>query len=106
VLKGISSPEIRLSFLNRLGAKLLFWEPDHLTTVWTDFGAPGLASKGKQSHVCGCPLQEGGQLMKSQISVHDRATLASEIAALAEATLADLKRRWRVLYGTEAAAAH
>jgi hypothetical protein len=39
--------------------------------------------------------------MKSKISVHDRATLASEIAALAEATLADLKSRWRVLYGTE-----
>ena len=39
--------------------------------------------------------------MKSKISVHDRATLASEIAALADATLADLKSRWRVLYGTE-----
>ena len=39
--------------------------------------------------------------MKSKISVHDRATLASEIAALADATPADLKSRWRVLYGTE-----
>ena len=39
--------------------------------------------------------------MKSKIPVHDRATLASEIAALAEATLADLKSRWRVLYDTE-----
>ena len=39
--------------------------------------------------------------MKSKISVHDRATLASEIAALAGATLADLKSRWRLLYGTE-----
>jgi len=39
--------------------------------------------------------------VKSKISVHDRATLASEIAVLAEATLADLKSRWRVLYGTE-----
>ena len=39
--------------------------------------------------------------MKSKISIHYRATLASEIAALAEATLADLKSRWRVLYGTE-----
>ena len=37
--------------------------------------------------------------MKSKISVHDRETLASGIAALAEATLADLKSRWRVLYG-------
>ena len=39
--------------------------------------------------------------MKSKISVHDRATLASEIASLAEATPADLKSRWRVLYSTE-----
>ena len=39
--------------------------------------------------------------MKSKISVHYRATLASEIAALAEATSADLKIRWRVLYSTE-----
>src|SRR6266851_3258470 len=38
--------------------------------------------------------------MKSKISVGDRATLASEIAALAEATRTDLKSR-RVLYGTE-----
>jgi hypothetical protein len=30
--------------------------------------------------------QEGGQSMKSKISVGDRATLASEIATLAEAT--------------------
>ena len=44
--------------------------------------------------------------MKSKISVGDRATLASEIATLAEATPADLKSRWRVLYGTETAAAH
>jgi hypothetical protein len=39
--------------------------------------------------------------MKGKISVGDRATLASEIATLAKATPADLKRRWRVLYGTE-----
>ena len=39
--------------------------------------------------------------MKSKISVHDRATLASEIASLAEATPADPKSRWRVLYSTE-----
>jgi len=39
--------------------------------------------------------------MKSKISEGNRATLASEIATLAEATLADLKRRWRELYGTE-----
>jgi hypothetical protein len=39
--------------------------------------------------------------MKSKISVSDRATLATEIASLAEAILADLKSRWRVLYGTE-----
>ena len=39
--------------------------------------------------------------MKSKISVGDPATLASEIAALAEATRTDLKSRWRVLYGTE-----
>jgi hypothetical protein len=38
--------------------------------------------------------------MKSKISVGDRATLASEIATLTEATPADLKSRWRVLYGT------
>ena len=35
--------------------------------------------------------------MKSKISVGDRATLASEIATLTEATPADLKSRWRVL---------
>jgi len=39
--------------------------------------------------------------MKGKISVGDRATPASEIAALAEATPVDLKCRWRVLYGTE-----
>jgi hypothetical protein len=39
--------------------------------------------------------------MKSKISVHDQATLASEIAALAEATPASLKSRWCVFYGTE-----
>jgi hypothetical protein len=40
--------------------------------------------------------------MKSKISLGDRTSLASEIAALAEATTADLKSRWRVLYGVEA----
>jgi hypothetical protein len=39
--------------------------------------------------------------MKSQISPSDRANLASAIAALAEAPTADLKSRWRVLYGAE-----
>ena len=39
--------------------------------------------------------------MKSKISTSDRASLASEIAALAKATSADLKSRWRVLYGAE-----
>ena len=39
--------------------------------------------------------------MKSKISLSDRANLASEIAALAEATTAELKRRWRVLYDAE-----
>src|SRR6266702_3094855 len=38
---------------------------------------------------------------KGKISVGDRATLASEIATLPDATPADLKSRWRVLYGTE-----
>jgi len=45
--------------------------------------------------------REGGQPMKSKISVGDEANLASEIATLAEATLADLKSRWRVLYSAE-----
>ena len=39
--------------------------------------------------------------MKSKISEGNRATLASEIATLTEATPADLKSRWRVLYGAE-----
>jgi Protein of unknown function (DUF2924) len=39
--------------------------------------------------------------MKSKISVKDPAALAREIAALSEATPADLKCRWRALYGTE-----
>jgi hypothetical protein len=39
--------------------------------------------------------------MKSQISLCDRASLASEIAALAEVTTAELKRRWRLLYDTD-----
>src|ERR1700738_325978 len=39
--------------------------------------------------------------MKYKISQSDRASLASEIAALAEATTAELKRRWRVLYDAE-----
>jgi Protein of unknown function (DUF2924) len=42
--------------------------------------------------------------MKSKISPSDRAGLASEIAALAEATTAELKRRWRLLYDTDAPA--
>ncbi len=39
--------------------------------------------------------------MKSRISVSDPAALAREIAALTEATPADLKSRWRALYGAE-----
>jgi hypothetical protein len=39
--------------------------------------------------------------MKRKISPSDRASLASEIATLTEATTADLKRRWRLLYGTD-----
>ena len=39
--------------------------------------------------------------MKSKITLSDRAGLTSEIAALAEVTTAELKRRWRVLYGAE-----
>ena len=66
-----------------------------------DFGPAGLASEAKQSNVYELSAQEAGQPMKSKISVHYRATLASEIAALAEATSADLKSRWRVLYSTE-----
>ena len=42
--------------------------------------------------------------MKSKIALSDRASLASEIAALAEATTAELKRRWRLLYDTDAPA--
>ena len=38
--------------------------------------------------------------MKSRISLTDRANLATDIAALAEATTANLKSRWRLLYGT------
>jgi Protein of unknown function (DUF2924) len=39
--------------------------------------------------------------MKRKISASDPAALTSEIAALAKATLADLKSRWRALCGTE-----
>ena len=39
--------------------------------------------------------------MKSKFSASNPATLASEIAALAGATLADLTSRWRALYDTE-----
>ncbi len=39
--------------------------------------------------------------MKSKISIRDTAALAREIAALSEANPADLKGRWRALYGTE-----
>jgi Protein of unknown function (DUF2924) len=39
--------------------------------------------------------------MKGKISIRDHASLASEIAALAEATTMDLKSRWRVVYSTE-----
>ncbi len=39
--------------------------------------------------------------MKSKISASDPAALGREIAALPDATAADLKRRWRALYGTE-----
>jgi len=39
--------------------------------------------------------------MKSKISLSDRVSLANEIAALAEATTADLKSRWLALYGAE-----
>jgi Protein of unknown function (DUF2924) len=39
--------------------------------------------------------------MKRKISATDPATLAREIAALRGATAADLKSRWRALYGTE-----
>jgi hypothetical protein len=39
--------------------------------------------------------------MKSKISATTPKILADEIAALSEATPADLKSRWRALYGTE-----
>lgn len=39
--------------------------------------------------------------MKRKNSATEPATLADEIAALREATAADLKSRWRALYGTE-----
>ena len=39
--------------------------------------------------------------MKHKISATDPATLAHEIAALSEATPADLKLRWRELYATK-----
>ena len=42
--------------------------------------------------------------MKSKIPLSDRTSLTSEIASLAEATTAELKRRWRLLYGTDAPA--
>lgn len=39
--------------------------------------------------------------MKSKISATDPKTPVDEIGALSEATTADLKNRWRLLYGTE-----
>jgi hypothetical protein len=39
--------------------------------------------------------------VRRKISATNPAALADEIAALADATRADLKSRWRVLYGTE-----
>ena len=45
--------------------------------------------------------REGGQPMKRKISTTDPAGLVREIAALHAATPADLKSRWRALYGTE-----
>jgi DUF2924 family protein len=51
--------------------------------------------------MCAAVRSGGRTVHEKKNSVHDRATLASEIAALAEATPADLKSRWRVLYGTE-----
>ena len=55
VLERISSPEIRLSFLNLFARSAPVLEPHDLATLWADFGATGLASEAKQSNVCGCP---------------------------------------------------
>ena len=57
VLERISSPEIRLSFLNLFARSAPFGDPDDLATLGADFGAAGLASEAKQSNVCGCPLR-------------------------------------------------
>ena len=58
VLQRISSPEIRLSFLEPLLAfSSRFGNPDDLATLGADFGVAGLASEAKQSNVFGCPLR-------------------------------------------------
>jgi Protein of unknown function (DUF2924) len=46
------------------------------------------------------PAREGGQHVTHKVSATNSA-LADEIAALRQATCADLKERWRALYGTE-----
>lgn len=50
--------------------------------------------------MCVTARAEGGQHMKHKISV-TLSALACQIAALPEATSANLKERWRALYGTE-----
>ena len=50
--------------------------------------------------MCVTARAEGGQHMKRKISVTPSA-LAGEIEALQDATSADLKHRWRALYGAE-----
>lgn len=47
------------------------------------------------------PAKGARDPMKSKISATAPKILAAEIAALSEATTADLKNRWRALYGTE-----
>ena len=51
--------------------------------------------------MCVTAREKGGQPMKRKISTTDPAGLVREIAALQAVTPADLKSRWRALYGTE-----
>ena len=56
MLERISSPEIRLSFMNFFARSAPFGTRT-AATFDADLRAPGLASEAKQSNVCGCPLR-------------------------------------------------
>ena len=87
-----------------LHVQLILRDWEESVALAADFGAAGLVMRRSRA-MRGLSAQEGGQLMKSKISVHDREIMASEIATLTGATRRSQEPLARALW-RRATAAH